>query len=142
MEAIFTKEISLSRSANRVIGLTVFVALVFFIFGLYGLSAINQHIRLPFPKSGIFIISGIYFLRGMGKINHCSINRHIIFIRWFKTEQIPNWITIQTARIYTGLLHQQQTNGVILPAIVSGNLHPIHHHLRFPFFNQLKCLFR
>ncbi|MBB6499869.1 hypothetical protein [Pedobacter cryoconitis] len=54
--------------------LTVFIAVVFFVFGLYGLSASNQRIRLPFPKSGVYIISGIYFLRGMGELIADGLN--------------------------------------------------------------------
>lgn len=54
--------------------LTVFVALVFFAFGLYGLSAAKQWIRLPFQKSGIYLISGIYFLRGLGELLADGLN--------------------------------------------------------------------
>ena len=48
--------------------LTIFVSIVFFVFGLYGLSADNKFRKLPFLKSGIFIIAGIYILRGLGEI--------------------------------------------------------------------------
>jgi hypothetical protein len=48
--------------------LTIFVAIAFFIFGLYGLSADNKFRRLPFLKPVIFIIAGIYLLRGFGGI--------------------------------------------------------------------------
>ncbi len=48
--------------------LTIFVAIVFFIFGLYGLSAVNKFRKLPFLKLGIFIIAGIYLLRGLGEL--------------------------------------------------------------------------
>lgn len=48
--------------------LTIFVAIVFFIFGLYGLSADNKFRRLPFLKPVIFVISGIYLLRGFGEL--------------------------------------------------------------------------
>lgn len=48
--------------------LTIFVAIVFFIFGLYGLSADNKFRKLPFLKLGIFTISGIYLLRGLGEL--------------------------------------------------------------------------
>lgn len=48
--------------------LTVFVALVFFIFGLYGLSADNKLRKLPFLKPVIFIIAAIYLLRGLGEL--------------------------------------------------------------------------
>ena len=42
--------------------LTIFVAVVFFIFGLYGLSADNKFRKLPFLKLIIFIIAGIYLI--------------------------------------------------------------------------------
>lgn len=48
--------------------LTIFVAVVFFIFGLYGLSASDKFRKLPFLKSVIFIIAGIYLLRGLGEL--------------------------------------------------------------------------
>ena len=48
--------------------LTIFVAMVFFMFGLYGLSADNKFRRLPFLKPVIFLISGIYLLRGLGEL--------------------------------------------------------------------------
>jgi len=48
--------------------LTIFVSIVFFIFGLYGLSADNKFRRLPFLKPVIFTIAGIYLLRGIGEL--------------------------------------------------------------------------
>jgi hypothetical protein len=48
--------------------LTVLVAIFFFIFGLYGLSAAGQFRELPFLKLGIFTIAGIYLLRGVGEL--------------------------------------------------------------------------
>jgi hypothetical protein len=48
--------------------LTVFVAIVFFIFGLYGLSADNKFRQLPLLKPVIFSIAGIYLLRGIGEL--------------------------------------------------------------------------
>ena len=48
--------------------LTIFVAVVFFIFGLYGLSADNKFRKLPFLKPVIFIIAGIYIFRGLGEL--------------------------------------------------------------------------
>ncbi|MDY7396119.1 hypothetical protein UMM65_12785 [Aureibaculum sp. 2210JD6-5] len=47
--------------------LTVFVAIVFFIFGLYGLSASNKFKKMPFLKLGIFTIAFIYLFRGIGE---------------------------------------------------------------------------
>jgi uncharacterized membrane protein len=48
--------------------LTIFVAIVFFVFGLYGLSADNKFRKLPFLKPIIFLIAGIYLLRGLGEL--------------------------------------------------------------------------
>jgi uncharacterized membrane protein len=48
--------------------LTIFVAVVFFVFGLYGLSAGNTFRKLPFLKPMIFLIAGVYLLRGIGEL--------------------------------------------------------------------------
>lgn len=48
--------------------LTIFVAIVFFIFGLYALSAADKFRKLPFLKPAIFVIAGIYLLRGIGEL--------------------------------------------------------------------------
>ncbi len=48
--------------------LTLFVSVVFFIFGLYGLSASNKFRELPFLKPVVFLIAGIYLLRGIGEL--------------------------------------------------------------------------
>lgn len=48
--------------------LTIFVAIVFLIFGLYGLSADHQFRKLPFLKPVIFSITVIYLLRGFGEL--------------------------------------------------------------------------
>ncbi|OJU56349.1 MAG: hypothetical protein BGN96_14685 [Bacteroidales bacterium 45-6] len=48
--------------------LTVFVAIFFFIFGFYGLSADNKFRPLPFLKPAIFVVAGIYLLRGIGEL--------------------------------------------------------------------------
>jgi len=53
--------------------LTIFVAIVFFVFGLYGLSADNKFRKLPFLKTVIFLIAGIYILRGLGELLANSI---------------------------------------------------------------------
>lgn len=54
--------------------LTIFVAIVFFIFGLYGLSASNKFKKLPFLKLGIFTIAFIYLFRGIGEQSYNLIN--------------------------------------------------------------------
>ena len=48
--------------------LTIFVSIIFFIFGLYGLSADNKFRKLPFLKPVIFLIAAIYLLRGLGEL--------------------------------------------------------------------------
>lgn len=48
--------------------MTIFVAIVFFLFGLYGLSADNKFRPLPLLKPVIFTIAGIYLLRGIGEL--------------------------------------------------------------------------
>jgi hypothetical protein len=48
--------------------MTIFTAIIFFVFGLYGLSADNKFRRLPFLKPVIFIIAVIYLLRGIGEL--------------------------------------------------------------------------
>ncbi|MBL4654987.1 MAG: hypothetical protein JKY33_04095 [Bacteroidia bacterium] len=48
--------------------MTIFVSIIFFIFGLYGLSADNKFRKLPFLKPVIFTIAGIYIFRGLGEL--------------------------------------------------------------------------
>ena len=48
--------------------ITVVVAILFFIFGMYGLSADGKIRKLPFIKPIIFLIAGIYLLRGIGEL--------------------------------------------------------------------------
>lgn len=48
--------------------ITVVVAIFFFIFGLYGLSAAGKTRKLPFMKPIVFLIAGIYLLRGIGEL--------------------------------------------------------------------------
>jgi uncharacterized membrane protein len=48
--------------------LTILVAIVFFIFGLYGLSAADKFRKLPFLKPMIFLIAGVYLLRVLGEL--------------------------------------------------------------------------
>jgi hypothetical protein len=60
-------ELALIHSSLQYI-LTIFVSIVFFIFGLYGLSANNKYRQLPFLKPVIFAIAGIYLLRGIGEL--------------------------------------------------------------------------
>lgn len=48
--------------------ITIVVAIFFFVFGLYGLSADNRIRKLPFVKPVTFLIAGIYLLRGIGEL--------------------------------------------------------------------------
>ena len=48
--------------------LTIFVSIVFLIFGLNGLSSDNKFRQLPFLKPIVFAIAGIYLLRGIGEL--------------------------------------------------------------------------
>ncbi len=53
--------------------LTVFVMIVFTVFGLYGLSAAGTIRELPFLKFGIYAIATIFLLRGVGELIYESI---------------------------------------------------------------------
>ncbi len=53
---------------------TLLVATVFFVFGLYGLSATGKFRKLPFLKIGIFLIAGIYLLRGISELVYSVLN--------------------------------------------------------------------
>ena len=48
--------------------LTIFVAVIFLVFGLYGLSADGKFRKSPLLKLGIFGIAGIYIFRGIGEL--------------------------------------------------------------------------
>jgi hypothetical protein len=45
--------------------ITVVVAIFFFVFGIYGLSADNKIRKLPLVKQVIFFLAGVYLLRGI-----------------------------------------------------------------------------
>ena len=47
---------------------TLFVTVIFTIFGLYGLSAANRFRPMPFTKAAIFIIAFIYIARGTAQV--------------------------------------------------------------------------
>lgn len=59
--------------------LTVFVAIVFFVFGLYGLSADNKFRKLPLLKFVVFGIAGIYIFRGIGEVRFNMTKQEEIF---------------------------------------------------------------
>lgn len=54
--------------------LTIFVAVAFAIFGLYGLSAAGVFRKLPWLKIGVFSVASIYLLRGIGELLIDQIN--------------------------------------------------------------------
>lgn len=54
--------------------LTIFVAVIFFIFGIYGVLANRKIRKLPFLKLGIFGIAFIYLFRGIGEQSYNLIN--------------------------------------------------------------------
>ena len=63
--------------------LTIFVAIFFFIFGLYGLSGANTFRELPFLKHIILIISIIYLLRGIGGLLFDFVVGDIVYLQTF-----------------------------------------------------------
>lgn len=75
--------------------LTIFVSIVFFIFGLYGLSADHKFRKLPFTKLSIFIIAGIYLSRGIGEL--------IFDMEMQQTNQLAE-VTYSLIAIFIGLL--------------------------------------
>lgn len=48
--------------------LTIFVAVCFFVFGLYGISAGKGKHWLPYQNVAVFVIAAIYLLRGFGEM--------------------------------------------------------------------------
>ncbi|PHS08382.1 MAG: hypothetical protein COA88_06575 [Kordia sp.] len=52
---------------------TIFVAIIFFIFGIYGVLANSKIRKLPLLKLGIFGISFIYLFRGIGEQSYNQI---------------------------------------------------------------------
>jgi len=75
--------------------LTIFVAIVFFIFGLYGLSADNKFRNLPFLKTGVFAIAGIYIIRGIGEFIFDKIDDISLF-----TETLYSLIALTIGLLY------------------------------------------
>lgn len=65
--------------------ITVFVAIIFFIFGLYGLSAAGTIRKLPLLKIGVFSIAVIYLGRGIiGSVINIAVEpifqwHHLLF---------------------------------------------------------------
>lgn len=50
--------------------LTVFAAVVFLVFGLYGIYAKSENWTMPYLKIGIFVIAGTYLFRGLGEMGY------------------------------------------------------------------------
>lgn len=48
--------------------ITIMVAIAFFLFGLYGLSADGKFRKLPLLKPAVFGIAAIYLFRGIGEL--------------------------------------------------------------------------
>lgn len=57
--------------------LTIFVAILFFIFGVYGLFANSKTRKLPCLKLGVFAIAFIYLFRGIGEQSYNLIRGSI-----------------------------------------------------------------
>ena len=54
--------------------LTAFVSIIFFVFGIYGVSADRKTKELPFLKFGIFTIAFIYLFRAIGEQSYNIFN--------------------------------------------------------------------
>ncbi|MCF1752369.1 hypothetical protein [Mariniradius sediminis] len=76
--------------------ITVVVGIIFFIMGLYGLSADNKFKKLPLLKPMVFCIGGIYFLRGIGEL--------IFDIGWQKASPLLE-NTYSLIAVFVGLLY-------------------------------------
>ncbi|MCE1188195.1 MAG: hypothetical protein LWX56_03560 [Ignavibacteria bacterium] len=63
-----TQDMARYAAINPVLpyAITVLVAIFFFLFGLYALTESNNIFKLPFVKPVIYIIAGIYLVRGVG----------------------------------------------------------------------------
>ena len=75
--------------------LTILVAIVFFVFGLYGLSASGSFRRLPGIKFMIWAIAIIYLLRGAGELIYDSLQNTNSF-----TETLYSVIALIVGGIY------------------------------------------
>jgi len=78
--------------------LTIFVAVVFFIFGLYGLSADNQFRKLPYLKQVIFIIAGIFIFRGMGELIFDVVSKTIVIFNPTRFRSIQKYFYTNSLR--------------------------------------------
>ncbi|MBL7844247.1 MAG: hypothetical protein JNK44_10320 [Cyclobacteriaceae bacterium] len=76
--------------------ITVVVAILFYIMGLYGLSADNKYKKLPLLKPMVFCIGGIYLLRGIGEL--------LFDIGWQKASPLLE-NTYSLIAIFVGLLY-------------------------------------
>ncbi len=76
--------------------ITVVVGILFYIMGLYGLSADNKYKKLPLLKPMVVFIGGIYLLRGIGEL--------IFDIGWQKASPLLE-NTYSLIAIFVGLLY-------------------------------------
>lgn len=76
--------------------ITFVVAIFFFLFGLYGLSADNKIKKLPFVKQITFLIAVVYLLRGIWEL--------IFDIDWQQASPILETVYSLIA-IFIGLLY-------------------------------------
>jgi len=76
--------------------ITVVVGILFYVMGLYGLSADNKYKTLPFVKPMVFCIGGIYLLRGIGEL--------VFDIGWQKASPVLE-NTYSLIAIFVGLLY-------------------------------------
>lgn len=60
--------------------LTLFVSMIFFTFGLYGLSADGKFRKLPLLKPVVFFIASLYLLRGVLELVGLAMRGTNIFI--------------------------------------------------------------
>ncbi len=76
--------------------ITIVVGVVFYIMGLYGLSADDKYKKLPLLKPMIFCIGVIYLIRGIGEL--------IFDIGWQKASPLLE-NTYSIIAIFVGLLY-------------------------------------
>ena len=92
--------------------LTILVAFVFFVFGLYGLSASGSFRKLPGTQFMIWSIAVIYLLRGAGELIYDSLQNTNSF-----TETLYSVIALIIGGIYLkgALALIQKTTATVTP---------------------------
>ena len=108
------KEMAALAELHRALpyALTILVAFVFFVFGLYGLSASGNFRRLPCTKFMIWSIAVIYLLRGAGELIYDSLQNTNSF-----TETLYSVIALIIGGIYLkgALALIQKTTATVTP---------------------------